>query len=113
MVLSRIVVTAFRFTDFPYHDTKILTEKESMVKDLSDPGWDHRNVGIILEALTAHHEISIYEVTSNVNKSESVRSSRNHLKSIATSPGPLIDQFGMTITIKPNKALKKQEQPNK
>ena len=54
-----------RFTDYPYHSTLTLTDTEKMVIDLADPGWDHRNVAIVFEAMSVHHDISIYEVSSH------------------------------------------------
>ena len=54
-----------RFTDYPYHSTLTLTDTEKMVIDLADPGWDHRNVAIVFEAMSVHHDIAIYEVSSH------------------------------------------------
>jgi hypothetical protein len=41
-----------------------------MTDDLADPKWDHRNIGIIFEAESVHHDIAIYEVTSNLKSDD-------------------------------------------
>jgi hypothetical protein len=62
--------TYIRFTDYPLHQSVVYNNQTKMIADLADEGWDHRNVGLIIEAPNFHHEISIYEITEHSAKSD-------------------------------------------
>lgn len=54
-----------RFTDYPYHIALSLDDVSNMTDDLANSGWDHRNVGLMFEAYSYHHDIAIYEITEH------------------------------------------------
>lgn len=60
--------TYIRFTDYPYHVARVFRQRSDMVRDLSDPGWSHRNVALVFGEGDVHQDISIYEI--NVHRED-------------------------------------------